>query len=284
MVYRLGMMPYHPAWDLQDRLARKIAASGHPPALLLLEHPHVYTFGRRGQADNLLWNPDELEQHGVTVEWVDRGGDVTYHGPGQLVGYPLLPLAPGGLYAAQPGGFAQEAVDIPMVDPESVPPSDHVRPVEKMHGTMRLPGADYVGYLRKLEAVLILALSRLGVSARRIEGLTGVWLASEDLPPGARLHERLSPGAAAKIAAIGVKVDASGVSRHGFALNLDTDPVYWQGIIGCGLKDTPVVNLVDVLDVPPTIDQVMDVVTMTFGEVFDYQMETRCFNHSGQDA
>ena len=63
-----------------------------PPTLLLLEHPHVYTFGRRGQAENLLWNEFELKNKDIAVHWVDRGGDVTYHGPGQLVGYPLIQL------------------------------------------------------------------------------------------------------------------------------------------------------------------------------------------------
>lgn len=275
MVYRLGMAPYRQAWTLQDRLARQITAGEHPPALLLLEHPHVYTFGRRGQADNLLWGAEELKQHGVTVEWVDRGGDVTYHGPGQLVGYPLLPLAPGGLYAAQPGILSQEGSDATVAHPASAVSADTGGVSIKTSGAAHLPGADYVGYLRRLEAVLILALSRLGVNARRIEGLTGVWLAVEDLPAGARLLQRLSPGAAAKIAAIGVKVDASGVSRHGFALNLDTDPVYWQGIVGCGLKDTVMADLVDILETPPSIDQMMDLVTAAFGEVFGYQMETR---------
>ena len=57
-----------------------------------LEHPHVYTFGRKGHAENLLWGEEQLKQKGISIHWVDRGGDVTYHGPGQLVGYPLLPL------------------------------------------------------------------------------------------------------------------------------------------------------------------------------------------------
>src|SRR5512137_2944550 len=92
LVHCLGLVPYQQAWDLQAQLADQIASGELAPTLLLLEHPHTYTFGRRGQASNLLWGEAELKQRGVQVFWVDRGGDVTYHGPGQLVGYPLIPL------------------------------------------------------------------------------------------------------------------------------------------------------------------------------------------------
>src|SRR5512146_2498831 len=91
-VLDLGLMEYETAWKLQDDYAREIAEGKRAPTLLLLEHPHVYTFGRKGHAENLLWNEEQLKQKGIDVHWVDRGGDVTYHGPGQLVGYPLIPL------------------------------------------------------------------------------------------------------------------------------------------------------------------------------------------------
>jgi lipoate-protein ligase B len=166
------------------------------------------------------------------VHWVDRGGDVTYHGPGQLIGYPLLPLAVGGLAARQ-----------------------------EKDGSMRLPQADYVGYVRRLERALILALAQLGVVGEQVEGLTGVWVHAPVL--------RHSP---AKIAAIGVKVDARGVSRHGFALNVDPDMAYWDGIVGCGLKDASVASLVDFCDPPPPIEQVMEAVIVAFEDVFGYHM------------
>jgi lipoyl(octanoyl) transferase len=88
----LGLIEYQKAWKLQGDYAAEIAAGRRAPTLLLLEHPHVYTFGRKGHAENLLWNDQQLKERGVTVHWVDRGGDATYHGPGQLVGYPLIPL------------------------------------------------------------------------------------------------------------------------------------------------------------------------------------------------
>src|SRR5512135_3201074 len=88
----LGLIEYEQAWRLQDEFAAEIAAGRREPTLLLLEHPHVYTFGRKGHAENLLLGEQQLLERGVAVHWVDRGGDVTYHGPGQLVGYPLIPL------------------------------------------------------------------------------------------------------------------------------------------------------------------------------------------------
>ncbi len=229
-VIRLGVMPYEQAWRLQDDLAAEIHAGKRPATLLLLEHPHTYTFGRSGHNENLLWDEAELNRRGVSLYWVDRGGDVTYHGPGQLVGYPLLPLAPGGLQ------------------------------VESKDGKPRLPQADYVGYVRKLEQTLILALARLEVASKPIKGLTGVWVQPDsERPP-------------AKIAAIGVKVDAHGISRHGFALNVDPDMSYWEGIIGCGLKDSQVTCLAEYLQPVPTVEQVMDEVVTAFAAIFGYEM------------
>jgi lipoyl(octanoyl) transferase len=240
-VIRLGQKPYEEAWRLQEKLAAEIAAGERPPALLLLEHPHTYTFGRRGKPENLLWDQAELTRRGITVHWVDRGGDVTYHGPGQLVGYPLLPLAPGGLSAADDGA------------------------------SPRLPRADYVGYVRRLEQTLITALAQLGLAAGQIEGLTGVWVQPDALshckscPPELRKKP-------AKVAAIGVKVDVRGVSMHGFALNVDPDMDYWQGIVGCGLKDYPVASLAQLLDPTPDMDYVIEAVIHAFSEVFGYKM------------
>ncbi len=92
IVEDLGLIEYETAWKLQDEYAREIAEGIRPPTLLLLEHPHVYTFGRRGKQENLLWGESQLKEKGIATHWVDRGGDVTYHGPGQLVGYPIVRL------------------------------------------------------------------------------------------------------------------------------------------------------------------------------------------------
>ncbi|MGQ0602874.1 MAG: lipoyl(octanoyl) transferase LipB [Anaerolineales bacterium] len=234
-VRRLGRVPYAEAWELQKQLAAQRAAGEIPDTLLLLEHPHTYTFGRKGHAENLLLSNAELEERGIAVHWVDRGGDVTYHGPGQLVGYPIVQLG---------------------------------TPVNEAG---RIPQADYVGYVRRIEEMLIRVCARFGLVAGQVAGLTGVWIQPDvasrcsHCPPYARL-------APSKIAAIGVKVDARGISQHGFALNVAPDMEYWNGIIGCGLKEHASISFADLLDAPPPMDVVMDEVMREFGRVFEREM------------
>ena len=88
----LGQLDYLAAWELQKRLHTRVAEGALPNALLLLEHPHVYTLGRRGKTSDILATAEELSRMGVEAHHVDRGGEVTYHGPGQLVGYPIVNL------------------------------------------------------------------------------------------------------------------------------------------------------------------------------------------------
>ena len=88
----LGLVPYRDAWDIQLRLGTEVADGRRPDTLLLVEHPHVYTLGRRGQERDILVGAAELARLGVEVHHTDRGGEVTYHGPGQLVGYPVMNL------------------------------------------------------------------------------------------------------------------------------------------------------------------------------------------------
>ncbi len=212
----LGLTAYQAAWDLQNRLAAEVAHGDRPATLLLLEHPHTYTFGRRGQAQNLLWDQKTLEERGVSVYWVDRGGDITYHGPGQLVGYPI----------------------------------------------MRLPDQDHVGYVRKLEKLLISALFALGLTAYQVSGKTGVWIRCEG-------HDR---NKLAKIASIGVKVDANGVTRHGFALNVDPKMEYFEGIIACGLVGDPLTSLAHFFPIVPGMDLVKREVLHAFAESFGFEI------------
>src|ERR1700682_100649 len=93
-VRRLGRVPYNEAWALQNRVADQRRAGLVPDTLILLEHPHTYTIGRSGTREHVFLNEEELAARGITCIDVDRGGDVTYHGPGQLVGYPILDLGP----------------------------------------------------------------------------------------------------------------------------------------------------------------------------------------------
>jgi lipoate-protein ligase B len=247
IVEDLGLIAYEPAWKLQDEYAAEIAEGKRTPTLLLLEHPHVYTFGRRGHAENLLWNEEQLRQKGVSIHWVDRGGDVTYHGPGQLVGYPLFPLNP-----IRPDRFQSESSGLE---------DDPLKPVRSE------VTSDYVGYVRNLEKALIIALSRFGIAAGQRAGKTGVWIQADAYSrcPRCKPADREKP---AKIAAIGVKVDARGVSRHGFALNVNPDMEYWEGIIACGLSE-PVVSLADLLDPIPDMRRVKEETVKAFREVFE---------------
>ena len=226
----LGLIEYERAWKLQDEYAAEIAVGKRPPTLLLLEHPHVYTFGRKGRAENLLWSEEQLKQKGLSIHWVDRGGDVTYHGPGQLVGYPLLPLG-------------------------------------KVSTDNKLPDADYVGYVRKLEKMLIVAMAQFGIVTGQRSGLTGVWIQADvhSRCPRCKPEDKQKP---AKLAAIGVKVDVHGISRHGFALNVNPDMEYWEGIIACGLSE-PVVSLADLLYPVPTMEDVKEKIKSAFHEVFE---------------
>src|SRR5580765_6129905 len=89
----LGLISYGPAWDLQRRIVAARKAGAVPDVLLLCEHPHVITLGRNGRNENLLASEHVLRQRGVEFHNTDRGGDITYHGPGQVVAYPILNLA-----------------------------------------------------------------------------------------------------------------------------------------------------------------------------------------------
>lgn len=213
-VYQLGLVEYPAAEELQKWLAGEIAAGRQTPALLLLEHPHVYTFGRQGNQSHLLWSAEELNKKGISLHWTDRGGDITYHGPGQLVGYPIIPLA----------------------------------------------DLDTLGYLRKLEEVLIQTLADFGIQSERVEGQTGVWVSREGDDPAPQ-----------KIASIGVRVDANRITRHGFALNVAPDMSYWDGMLACGLENQAKTSMAQLLPLTPSVEQVIPQVIDRFSAVFNAQ-------------
>lgn len=219
-VLRLGRMPYVEAWALQDRLVEQRGRGETPDRLLLVEHPHTYTLGTSGHEENLLMPEAERARLGVEVLRVDRGGDITYHGPGQLVGYPILHLERGG-------------------------------------GRLR---TDVVGYVRKLESVIIRTIGDYGITGKPIPGLTGVWV---DTPRGEE-----------KIAAIGVRVNVRGVTKHGFALNINTDLSMFGGIIPCGIDDKGVTSLAALLGHAVDEGEVADRLIVHFGAVFGCEMST----------
>jgi len=92
LVLRSGAVPYEDAWGYQKTLVKARQEGARGDVLLLMEHPHTYTLGRIGLRENLLVGEEELARLGVALHQVDRGGDITYHGPGQLVAYPILDL------------------------------------------------------------------------------------------------------------------------------------------------------------------------------------------------
>lgn len=217
----LGKIDYQHAIHIQNNLAQQLAAGAIPPMLLLLEHPHTITLGKRTPLEHLLWDEEFRNKMGVTVFPTDRGGDITYHGPGQLVGYPILPL----------GGRDWQAVRIPQVD--------------------------FVEYLRKLEEVIIGVLRAYAITGYPRTGFTGVWVSN---PPE-------------KIASIGVKVNARGISQHGFALNVAPDMRYWQAIIPCGLDDVKMTSMEKILANLPELRDVAWQTVSQFEVIFGCAME-----------
>ncbi len=213
-VVRLGRMNYADAWTLQNALVEARARGSIADRLLLVEHPHTYTFGSAAGADHLLLDDEALRARGIAVFRADRGGDITYHGPGQLVGYPILKLT-------------------------------------DERGELR---ADAISYLRGLERTIIAALATYGVMAGTIAGLTGVWIGD------------------AKIAAIGVRVTARAVTKHGFAINLNSDLSYFDGIVPCGIHDKGVTSLAALLGTPIDIEAFSRRLIDAFGAVFERTM------------
>ena len=191
-------VPYLEALELQRATHASVVSGVAPDTVIFLEHPSVYTAGKRTE-------DSERPADGTPVIDVDRGGKITWHGPGQLVGYPILRLA--------------EPIDV-------------------------------VGYVRRLESVLIDVLAELGVDSGRVDGRSGVWINGID-----------------KIAAIGIRV-ASGVTMHGFALNCSNAFDAYDKIVACGIVDAGVTSIshelgrtVTPADVVPLLQSHLDELT-----------------------
>jgi len=91
--YNLGLVDYNSAWELQTKLLSKRVKNEIEDTLILVEHPHTYTLGKVADKENLITNEEQLNALGISVYEIDRGGDITYHGPGQVVGYPIINLS-----------------------------------------------------------------------------------------------------------------------------------------------------------------------------------------------
>jgi lipoyl(octanoyl) transferase len=194
---RRGLVPYEEALNQQRQLHLEVAQGLTDNSLILLQHPSVFTAGKRTL-------DSELPQDGEQVIRVDRGGKVTWHGPGQIVGYPIIKLS-----------------------------NPH----------------ELVGFVRELESALIEVCAFFEITATRVSGRSGVWICDER-------GER-------KIAAIGIRV-ASGVTMHGFALNVSPDLAPFTQIIPCGIDDAAVTSMqielgkeIDIDAVQPIVEKYM---------------------------
>lgn len=239
-VVQLGVVGYADGLRLQRRLVDLRKAGEIGDVLLLLEHSPVITLGRNAKAANVLASPELLAARGVEVFDCDRGGDVTFHGPGQLVGYPIFDLR--GYSNSQLSAVSSQ------LDP-SGSATDLSQTARKTLGV--------VNYVRRLEEVLIRTCGDFGISAKRIAGLTGVWTdaASDE----------------AKIAALGVHISRS-VTSHGFALNVNTDLSYFNLIVPCGITAKPVTSMAKELGREVDLAEVAESVSRNFGSVFASQM------------
>jgi lipoyl(octanoyl) transferase len=232
------MLDYAEGLRVQQKLVELRKAGQIGDVLLLLEHTPVITLGRNAKASNVLASTEALAARGVEVFECDRGGDVTFHGPGQMVGYPIFDLRTHEL--ASLDGDLRSRTCL----------SGGARATQ----TRKTLGA--VDYVRRLEEVLIRTCADFGIATRRVAGLTGAW--TEDEP-------------AAKIAAIGVHISRS-VTSHGFALNVNTDLSFFDLIVPCGITAKPVTSMQKELGREVDLNDVAQAVSRNFGGLFESQM------------
>lgn len=205
-IRQLDTLGYDDALALQRQLVDARTSSDVNDTLLLLTHPPTYTLGVRGGEKNFRVSPKLLEARGAVIRHADRGGDVTFHGPGQLVGYPIMDIV------SRCGDISR--------------------------------------YIFKLEQVLIDTLAAFDVEGCRIPRYRGVWTEGK------------------KIAAIGVRVNAAGISSHGFALNVKPDLSYYDAIVACGIEGAAVTSMAMVLDRPVSMADVRAKLSDFFLRVF----------------
>src|SRR5208282_1109173 len=268
-IVQLGTVDYATGLALQQQLVALRKEEKIGDVLLLLEHSPVITLGRNAKAANVIGSPELLAQRGVELFECDRGGDVTFHGPGQIVGYPIFDLR----------GFATP------------------------DGKRKTLGA--VEFVRRLEEVLMRTCADSAIPTKRVPGLTGVWTDPKSLSfraegddsknrplesrnllfagttanhvgtaaSAVQRSEASVPdhGPEAKLAAIGVHISRS-VTSHGFALNVNTDLGYFSLIIPCGITSKPVTSMRQELGKPLDLNAVAESISRNFGTVFSSQI------------
>jgi lipoyl(octanoyl) transferase len=232
---QLGTIDYATGLRLQERIVALRKEGRIGDVLLLLEHTPVITLGRNAKVNNVLASPELLTQRGVELFECDRGGDVTFHGPGQLVAYPIFDLH----------GFRSESK------------------------TRKNMGA--IEFVRCLEETLIRTCADFGISTKRISGLTGVWTEPASLSSRAEQDSRDPISKDAKIAALGIHI-SRGVTSHGIALNVNTDLSFFNLIVPCGIAAKPVTSMAKELHREIPIQEVAHALASNFGKVFNSQI------------
>ena len=240
----LGRVPYDEALRLQAELVNLRLQGRVENVLLLLEHPPVLTLGRNANRFNILASDELLASRGVTLHEINRGGDVTYHGPGQLVGYPIFDL----------------------------------RSLRNPTSGNRLGPVDFV---RLMEEALIRLCAVYDVPAGRICGLTGVWCPPPETSLGDTCSsmDKDHTNGESKIGAIGIHV-SRGITSHGFAFNVTTDLRDFALINPCGITDRPVTTLQNEMQARelmasqqvPDLEALAHQAARQFGLVFNQQL------------
>lgn len=241
-VLNLGLLDYGTALQLQQSLIELRKQNRICDVLLLLEHPLVITLGRNASQKNLLASSELLHKKGVELFESNRGGDITFHGPGQLVGYPIFDLR----------GFSPRLGAV-----------EFVRRMEealiRTCGDLGIPCERICG----LTGVWTQGSSQPDCSANGSQPMAAVPQVST-----------LEASEQKKIAAIGVHI-SRGVTSHGFALNVTTDLDYFKLIVPCGISDRPVTSIAQELAglrPVPSIEEVAHAVSLNFGRVYEQQM------------
>jgi lipoyl(octanoyl) transferase len=241
-VLQLGTVDYATALQLQETLVELRKQDRIADTLLLLEHPAVITLGRNAQERNIIASPESLAKGGVEVFETKRGGDVTFHGPGQIVGYPICYLR----------GFSPRIGAV-----------EFVRRIEEV--LIRACAEFGIGTTRICKLTGVWTDGQKSFNTEDTEGTkdTGSFEGCSDDVGG---DEK-------KIAAIGVHI-SRGVTSHGFALNVTTDLEQFKLIVPCGIADKPVTSMDQELgaDKIPAMDAVCNAITRQFGNVFGVQI------------
>jgi len=250
-VVQLGTIDYAAGLRLQQQLVALRKEEKIGDVLLLLEHNPVITLGRNAKVANVVASPELLKQLGVELFECDRGGDVTFHGPDQIVGYPIFDLR----------GFARVETGAP------------AHRVERSSTAGKHLGA--VDFVRCLEDVVMRTCADFGIPSKRIPGLSGVWTNADNAYVGtdvlARRVERSSSVHEAKLAAIGIHISRF-ITSHGFALNVNTDLSYFNLIVPCGITSKPVTSMERELGKKLDLNVVAESISRNFGTVFQSQI------------